>query len=330
MGYISQRTGTASSSYTVYVGYCCSKCANPVISRLTVQSEQTDSMNRLFGVTENELNAQATAECAKLSQRLLQFLGDPKTTAAPPRDKIKGLNSPCPICGNLEPWQDQEMLWKIDAAEQIHIFHRFEDGYSWAQEMLRNRKQASEEALSDPAILQQAQNRGKEIEKQIANIHSEKESGIAAREVSLLSAQSAELEQKLQAASMFSKEKKSLKEELEQCQKSLAAAKAEYQNVSRQLDVQATKLKLEQTFSSFLGKPFLNQALLYENETSIALSLDDGGAHDPVRTLSLSPVPKLVRYCVSSYAKTDLEQLKKAVDNLNASLSPSLNQKEGV
>ena len=66
---VSKSIRSVASVSDIYACYCCSCCTNPVIARLTVESVQSGSTSKIFGVSESELQQQALAEKEKMQKR---------------------------------------------------------------------------------------------------------------------------------------------------------------------------------------------------------------------------------------------------------------------
>ena len=200
------RSQSVNSSQTIYAGYLCSYCANPVITRLTSRVIQSGNTG-LLGTTTDNLSDQVSAGQSKQTSMLLEYLASPKTGNYP-EGKIEGMDSPCPVCGNMEPWQRKDLLWKIEASGPVMVFLTLQDGYAWAQRILRARKNAVETAMTDDAVMQSGLKRLHEIDDELRSYEAEKSSGEAAKEFASLRAKEAALNERLDSMSAFSREKK--------------------------------------------------------------------------------------------------------------------------
>lgn len=323
---ITKGTRSVASASDVYACYRCSCCANPVIARLTVESIQSGSTSKVFGVSESELQQQAQTEKEKLYAGLTAFLAEPKEDTFP-QGGVAGLDEPCPFCGSLEPWQSAETLWKASASGPIEIRQSLKDGYGWAQKVLRARKEAAEKAQSDPAVQQQNRQRLQEIEEELAACDREKTSGQAAKEAASLAEKAAGLKKELDAMGLFSKGKKQVKEELDQCEQALAGAQDKQKGVSQQMDIQAARLKREQAELTLLDKAYEDRAVYREGARHLALRLCEE-QEQPEAPVSLQELPKVQRYAVSQYETKNREQLEQNIAQLNETLQLARGQKE--
>ena len=323
---ITKGTRSVASASDVYACYRCSCCANPVIARLTVESIQSGSTSKVFGVSESELQQQAQTEKEKLYAGLTAFLAEPKEDTFP-RGGVAGLDEPCPFCGSLEPWQSAETLWKASASGPIEIRQSLKDGYGWAQKVLRARKEAAEKAQSDPAVQQQNRQRLQEIEEELAACDREKTSGQAAKEAASLAEKAAGLKKELDAMGLFSKGKKEVRAELEQCQQVLAAAQDKQKTVSQQMDILSAKLNREKKELGLLDKPYRDRAMYSEGKRRFALRLCEG-EEQPETAVSLRPLPEIGRYSVSEFEKENRESLAQTVNLLNEAIRAAGIQEE--
>lgn len=323
---ITKGTRSVASASDVYACYRCSCCANPVIARLTVESTQSGSTSKVFGISESELQQQAQTEKEKLYAGLTAFLAEPKEDTFP-QGGVAGLDEPCPFCGSLEPWQSAETLWKASASGPIEIRQSLKDGYGWAQKVLRARKEAAEKAQSDPAVQQQNRQRLQEIEEELAACDREKTSGQAAKEAASLAEKAAGLKKELDAMGLFSKGKKEVRAELEQCQQVLAAAQDKQKTVSQQMDILSAKLNREKKELGLLDKPYRDRAMYSEGKRRFALRLCEG-EEQPETAVSLRPLPEIGRYSVSEFEKENRESLAQTVNLLNEAIRAAGIQEE--
>ena len=316
-----------SSSRSFYACYCCSRCANPIVTRLTSRMTKSGRTG-FFGVTAEELNAQASAEEAVLTGRLLEYLSSPKAESYP-EGMIDGLDSPCPVCGNVEAWQTKELLWKVGASGPIQVFNALQASYAWAQRILRARKDAAELAAADPAAMERGQERLREIGEELRACEEEKASGAEARELASLRARETALNEQFKSMSAFNKDKKQVKEELDRCRGAIAEAEGRYQAAVAREDAKAAGLTAEQAGLSLYGKALTDRALLHENKFSLALSLATGG-EEKEKTVSLAALPETGRHTVSAYVKEEREMLLQAVKPLNDALLAAQGKEESV
>ena len=323
---ITKGTRSVASASDVYACYRCSCCVNPVIARLTVESTQSGSTSKVFGVSESELQQQAQTEKEKLYAGLTAFLAEPKEDTFP-RGGVAGLDEPCPFCGSLEPWQSAETLWKASASGPIEIRQSLKDGYGWAQKVLRARKEAAEKAQSDPAVQQQNRQRLQEIEEELAACDREKTSGQAAKEAASLAEKAAGLKKELDGMGLFGKGKKEVRAELEQCQQVLAAAQDKQKTVSQQMDILSAKLNREKKELGLLDKPYRDRAMYSEGKRRFALRLCEG-EEQPETAVSLRPLPEIGRYSVSEFEKENRESLAQTVNLLNEAIRAAGIQEE--
>ena len=327
MSYINTRgTRSVRSSSDIFACYCCSGCLNPVIAHLTVGSVQSGSTSKLFGTSAEELQQQAATEKEKRYEGLKAFLAEPKADTFP-EEGVEGLDAPCPFCGSLEPWQSAETLWKASASGPIEIRQSLKDGYGWAQKVLRARKEAAEKAQSDPAVQQQNRQRLQEIEEELAACDREKTSGQAAKEAASLAEKAAGLKKELDAMGLFSKGKKQVKEELDQCEQALAGAQDKQKGVSQQMDIQAARLKREQAELTLLDKAYEDRAVYREGARHLALRLCEE-QEQPEAPVSLRPLPEIGRYSVSEFEKENRESLAQTVNLLNEAIRAAGIQEE--
>ena len=323
---VSKSIRSVASVSDIYACYCCSCCTNPVIARLTVESVQSGSTSKIFGVSESELQQQALAEKEKMQKRLMTFLAVPKEETFP-REGVAGLDEPCPFCGSLEPWQSAQTIWKASASSPIEIRRTLKDGYAWAQTILRDRKQAAEKVQNDPHIKQQNRQRFQQIEEELSVCNREKTSGQAAKEVAMLTEKVAALQKELDAMGVFSKGKKQVKEELDQCKQILHRAQVKQNSVSEQMDMQVARLKREQAELSLLDKVFQDRAVYSEGPRHLALRLCEV-REQPEVSVSLRELPTVQRYTVSKYEIRNREQLEQTITQLNETLRLAREQKE--
>ena len=192
---------SVSSSNSFYACCCCSRCANPVVTRLTIRSSQTGRTG-LFGTSPEELQAQVAAENAANTARLLAYLASPRPDLFP-QEAVEGMDSPCPVCGNVEPWQTTELLWKLVDARPVLIMHDLYSAYAWAQQILLERRSAAALAASDTAALQRAEDRLRAIGEELRACESEKSSGAAAQELASARARESALDGQFKSLSAF-------------------------------------------------------------------------------------------------------------------------------
>ncbi len=323
---ITKGTRSVASASDVYACYRCSCCANPVIARLTVESTQSGSTSKVFGVSESELQQQAQTEKEKLYAGLTAFLAEPKEDTFP-RGGVAGLDEPCPFCGSQEPWQRMDTLWLSEAVGPIETRQSLKDGYGWAQKVLRARKEAAEKAKSDPAVQQQNRQRLQEIEEELAACDREKTSGQAAKELAAQAEKEAALRRELDGMGLFSKGKKEVRAELEQCQQVLAAAQDKQKTVSQQMDILSAKLNREKKELGLLDKPYRDRAMYSEGKRRFALRLCEG-EEQPETAVSLRPLPEIGRYSVSEFEKENRESLAQTVNLLNEAIRAAGIQEE--
>lgn len=318
MAYITTRYGSAIRSQTVYACYCCSRCANPVVTRLNIQTTESDRISKYLGSTESELNEQVSEKHAQRMEKALAYLMSPHADLYP-EDPIEGMDSPCPVCNNLEPWQTKEQLWKIEASGPIQLFPSLLSGYAWAQEVLRKREAAAGQAAIDPAVMRRGQERLLAIGEELRACEAEKNSGAAARELASLREKETALNTQLKSLSVFSKDKKLVDADLEQCRAALTESQERYHAVVACEDAKVAKLVVEQAELSLYDKALTDRAILHENKYSIALSLaaSDTGAKTSV---SLAALPKTGKHSATVYAGENRGQLLQMVAPLNEAL----------
>lgn len=317
-----QQSRSVVNSQTIYACHCCSRCANPVITRLTVRTAQTGNVG-ILGTKESELRSQAAAEQASSMKILLDYLASPKAGGFP-GETVEGMDSPCPVCSNIEPWQTRELSGK---AAPIQTFLTLQESYAWAQGILRRRKAAAELAAADPAVMQRGQERLRAIDEALRACEEEKSSGAAAKELAALQEKEAALDEQFKAMSAFNKDKKQVKADLDLCRASLVEAQSRYHAVAASEDAKAAALMIEQAELSLYGKALTNRALLHENKHGLALSFaaGDGNADESV---SLAPLPVTGRHSVSEYETENREPLIKAVSSLNDTLIAAQGKEE--
>lgn len=327
MSYINTRgTRSVRSSSDIFACYCCSGCLNPVIAHLTVGSVQSGSTSKLFGTSAEELQQQAATEKEKRYEGLKAFLAEPKAETFP-EEGVEGLDAPCPFCGSQEPWQRMDTLWLAEAVGPIETRNTLTEGYAWAQQVLRERKLAADNAQRDLALQQQDRQRLSEIEAGLSACAWEKTSGVAAKELAAQAEKEAALRRELDGMGLFSKGKKEVRAELEQCQKVLAAAQDKQKTVSQQMDILSAKLNREKKELGLLDKPYRDRAMYSEGKRRFALRLCEG-EEQPETAVSLRPLPEIGRYSVSEFEKENRESLAQTVNLLNEAIRAAGIQEE--
>ena len=321
-------TRSIKCSDELFACYRCSGCMNPVIAHLTVASVQSGSTSKIFGVSTEELQQQAVAEKERWYAGLKAFLAEPKAETFPQKG-VEGLDEPCPVCGSREPWQRMETLWLAESVGSVETRNTLKEGYAWAQQVLRERKQAADNAQNDRALMQRKRQRLDQIEAELSACAREKAYGAAAKELAALKEKEASLHQELKGMSMFSKERKQTIAELTACEADRAAAESRCEGVGRQMDVEAAKLNRERIDLELLDKCFQDRAMYSEGERRFALRLCEE-EEQPETAVSLRPLPEISRHSVSEFEKENREKLAQAVNLLNEALRAAEIKEERV
>lgn len=303
---------SVSRSNSFYACYCCSHCANPVVARLTINSSQNGRIG-FFGTTLEELQTQVSTEHAENTDKLLAYLASPRPETFP-EEKVEGMDSPCPICGNVEPWQTKELLWKLVDAGTVLVMPDLHAGYAWAQQVLRERRSAALNA--DTAALQRAEDRLRAIGEELSACEQEKSSGAAAQELASIRAKEGALNDQFKSLSAFSKEKKQAKDELDRCRAALDEAQTRYNTAVAREDAKIAALTVEQAPLLLFGKPLPERATLHENKYSLALAIAATG-EDAGRSVSLAPLPQTGKHSVSDFETKNRELLLQTIQPLN-------------
>ena len=316
---------SVSSANTLYACYCCSSCANPVVTRLTVRSTQSGRVG-LFGVKDSELSEQASAAQKENTEGLLEYLTLPGAHRLP-EGEIEGMDSPCPICGGVEPWQTQEEGWRADPEAPVQVKVSLEFGYAWAQGILRARR----EAAADPALRQQAEARLRAIEDELRVSGEKKNDGPEAREYAAICEKEAAMTEQFKAFSAFNREKKQMKEALDECRAEKEKARERCLAAAAGENARAARLTIEKAELLLIGKKLSDRAALHENKYSLALALVTE-EEQPERSVSLAALPEIGRHAASPHESDPgiRAMLVQSIKQLNDTERLKQLKKEGV
>ena len=320
---------TARDSAEIQAGYCCSECLNPTIALISVTAEKSGYIAPIGGMKKHQQRAdQSASDCAFMMRRVLSYLSDPLSQPYPDENielqtdvSLIGFVSKCPICGNIEPWQDKKMRPKMEIADKICIFSSLQEGYSWAQDVLRQRKNDTDSVRGTNYDFQQNKERSRQLGTYIHELKENKRTCPEAQRVKALKAREKELQEQLSNLSLF-KSSKALNESIADCQANIKEAEAALKAVQDQADINIAKKRKELLWLSWVDRGLPDKIVLCENRNRIVLRFT--AAEDQGRDnsgVSLTPLPVVSHYRVSEYAETSQDRLQTLVEAYNKKIS---------
>ena len=301
MGYRSWSEKTKNKHSAIYACYCCSNCYNPIIARITCSATQDVSNISLpfwmLEATDSEMTDAANAK----AESVRAYLAAPKAENFPGESEerrktlsVHGLDTPCPICEHVEPWQTVARLPILPMAEPIQVFDYLDEGFAWIQSMLNGRKNELDAAAKQMSPETLRVKRG-EAERRLEQIRRETEAEKGTQELLALQEKAAQLKDRFNKISSFGKEKKAAKEELDAClraieEKTRLAAETELFS-----ELKAAKPKKELCCLVWMTQRYQRKAVLTEMGSSMAFELLQEGREVPEdRIYSLQPLPEVV------------------------------------
>lgn len=136
---------TFSSSSNLILSYQCSHCGSRIIKRITIENSEKGRAGGLFGADPNELKENAEKATRTWEKRLLRYLEAPTKAGyvdAVKDNPVTGFDTPCPICGAKEPWQDEAQADNAQNASPITVSRNlsfsFEEARAALKESLTN------------------------------------------------------------------------------------------------------------------------------------------------------------------------------------------------
>ena len=144
---VTTRFQTYSSSSSLCLAYPCAACGSRIIKRVTLQTSQQGRAGGLFGADPNQLREAAEKGNQEWEMRFLQYLEAPTAAGyagAVKQTPVLGFDTPCPICGAKEAWQDEARLQGEQSSSPITVSRALGPAFEEARAALR-------ETLRDPA-----------------------------------------------------------------------------------------------------------------------------------------------------------------------------------
>lgn len=301
--------GTTSSSITqntVFAGYICSNCRNPIIEIINIQSKAKGRTSGIGKVTEEELEQKSAENIKNATDMLISYLLKPSENLYP-KDKedqvtYLGWNIPCPICGEIESWQDLKLLRTQPVLSEISIFNELESAYDWARVLLETRKNEADRISSSPELTDNLLRLEKDAIATQEKYREEWENGAAVQRVAMLKKRQEILSKDLKAQRAFSKERKSIQEELKNCEREIYAAEDALSKEHKWLECEIAKAEIKRKDCLVLRTCYADGGLLFQKEESIALRLcEKNEMNSTGHAISLRSLPRFASVKVSPF-----------------------------
>lgn len=319
MGYtITTREKTLTSSANIYILYQCSHCLNQIIKTFSISSQASGAAGLLINSDSEKLQNKAEADLQERIKKLLDYL------EAPTEEKLSALKlgkkvimGSCPFCGGKEPWQKEEQLKGGDQTSQVKIHHNLFAAFEEARLALRERRQDVLEIQADEQREAAARDVYEQLNLKLQSLENEIENGETAAKLKKLQNNETILEKKISELGMFSKEKKALKEQLQECVKAIPDATKAFEEEKKRLDDEIANLQPALTKASIPVKKYMEKAILIENATTVGLALCEEG-HQPEGSglISLRSLSNIGDFVISDFEPTDSEQVQSMIQEL--------------
>ncbi len=303
MGYRSWSKQIKKNTADIYLCTCCSGCFKPTIRRITAQITQIlDNPDSIWGSDELSANALESNLNAHREQ-ILNYLAEPKKDNYPTKTvngsvvrSVLGMDSPCPVCGNTEAWQEADSLDMLEAAEPIRVFEHLEDAYEWVRRILKERKKELDKHAGT-TDMEEILKKCEEINSVLERQREELNKGEANTAVRTLQQKEKALKERFEKIRSFGIEKKVAKEKLDTCSKELKnALERSIQEMHRAVVVQ-TKYKKELCALTRKTVKYLDKIVLTEKDPVMVFDLMKEGAEIPAnRLLTMNPLPETVLF----------------------------------
>lgn len=305
---ITMSAGTTSGSITqntIFVGYLCSHCQNPIVKIIKVQAKVTGRTSGLGKISEEELAQKSASTTQRGIERMSSYLQNPSLQTYPADTEYisyLGWNIPCPVCDKFESWQTAQGLRTQAVLSDVHIFPSLDSAYEWAKTSLKKRKTEADLILSSAEKLDALLRLQEETVAIQKDLQAELESGEAVQQVAMLKKKHEELSKKLKALGIFSKDKKHTQKELENCEEEIQNAEKHLQNERKRLATEISKAEMKIGECQLLQIHYSDEGYLFRKEESIAVRLRKGDELDTAGyVVSLQQLPKLVSVQVSPF-----------------------------
>lgn len=302
--------GSTSSSVnqkTHYIGYLCSNCRNPVIDIITIQFKAPVRTDKSGNVTE-EYRQKAASALEKAEKELFSYFQNPTGDTYPRNasDNVSchGWNVPCPVCENVESWQDRSLLRTQSVLSEITVFPNLESAYEWARAILVCRKSEADSVLSSTEELKHLLSTKEEVNAAQSSIRAELENGEAVQRVAELQKKKEQISSELKAQGIFSKERKRIQAELISCEEEIQSAEGRLANEKKRLEHELAKSEIQAKDCQLLQRHYANGGFLMRAEEALALRLQENDdTDDSGCAISLQPLPELASAMISTFEK---------------------------
>ena len=267
----------------------------------------------IFGDDLRTLSASVEEWNQKHEKKLFAYLEKPTKKGYADSVKqfqVQGFDTPCPICGEKEPWQEEDLLYKADAASEIgvnrNLLASFEAAKAALAEALASADEIQKDSGKADGIRQQAQAEQKRIE----DLRFSLENSLLAERMRNLSEQRDRLNENIKKAGLFSKEKKQWNAQLNDCEAELAETQTKLDEERQQTELEIFVCEQKRSELLALLKHFTGRVWFAEKETTMALALAEEGEQCPDAVeIGLQPFLKIRDVKVSPHEKDNTAAL---------------------
>ena len=293
--------------------YRCSHCLNPVIRRFAVTVTEVASI-----LTVKRAPKKAEDACESMKTRLQKHLNEPEEeifgvgqpTLSSTTYKITGMNTPCPVCGAKEPWQEKKTLWKQPTAFPVQFCSGFCEAFEKAKGILRRRTVEAGRAQTDSQHYSAAVLQYDRAAAALQSLKNEMDNAPVIARYRKLQQDNEAAEARIRQLGAFSTEKRQLQKMINSNRIELRKSEEEYKTELSRYELRIMKAEQKYIEAGFFLRNYTGQTFMKEKDDVIALALcEENSLQEEGESVSLSLFPQCGRFIRSPLEKNNTDMV---------------------